>query len=194
MLAPSAQHHRYGPPMRQLPYPTLLPILALSLMLTGCAGHMTRPSSVPPSNPAANRTDAQTNPAVFGNDQVKTLEPIRVQTGRYSVVTARPSAEQIDPLLMVVDVRLPRDILTVKDAAEYLLRHSGYRLADPDEHSPKAQVLLDQTLPDVQRHLGPITLQDALRILGGPAFRLQVDPVNRVVTYKLLPNYQTGGL
>jgi hypothetical protein len=55
-------------------------------------------------------------------------------------------------------------------------------------------VLLDQTVPDVQRHLGPLTVQDALRVLGGPAFRLQVDPVNRVVTYKLLPNYQTGGL
>jgi conjugative transfer region protein (TIGR03748 family) len=179
--------------MRQLPYPTLLSILALSLMLTGCAGHTKRPSG-PPAKPVANRSDAQTNPAVSGNRQVKTLEPIRVQTGRYSVVTARPSAEQIDPLLMVVDVRLPRDILTVRDAAEYLLRHSGYRLAGPAEHSPKAQVLLNQTVPDVQRHLGPLTVQDALRVLGGPAFRLQVDPVHRVVTYELLPNYQMGGL
>jgi len=179
--------------MRQLPYPTLLPILALSLVLTGCAGH-TKRLSVPHANPAANRSDSQTNPAVFGTRQVKALDPIQVQTGRYSVVKARPSAEQIDPLLTVVDVRLPQDILTVKDAAEYLLRRSGYRLADPDEHGPKAQVLLNQTVPDVQRHLGPITVQDALRVLGGQAFRLQVDPVNRVVTYELLPNYQAGGI
>lgn len=179
--------------MRQLPYQTLLPILALSLTLTGCAGHTKRLSG-PPARPVANRSDAQANPVASGNRPVKTLEPIRVQTGRYSVVTARPSAEQIDPLLMVIDVRLPRDMLTVRDAAEYLLRHSGYRLADPDEHGPKVQVLLNLTVPDVQRHLGPLTVQDALRVLGGPAFRLQVDPVHRVVSYELLPNDETGGL
>lgn len=72
---------------------------------------------------------------------MKTIEPIRVQTGHYSVVTARPSAEQIDPLLMAVEARLPRDMLTVRDAAEYLLRHSGYRTRchprqqpDPTDH------------------------------------------------------------
>ncbi|WP_210023981.1 hypothetical protein [Methylocaldum sp. RMAD-M] len=179
--------------MRQLPYPTLLPILALILTLSGCARHTKRLSG-PPAKPVENRPDAQANPVASGNRQVKTLDPIRVQTGRYSVVTARPSAEQVNPLLMVIDVRLPRDIFTVRDAAEYLLRHSGYRLADPDEHGPKVQVLLNQTVPDVQRHLGPLTVQDALRVLGGPAFRLQVDPVHRVVSYELLPNDETGGL
>ncbi|MER8207575.1 hypothetical protein, partial [Acinetobacter baumannii] len=37
----------------------------------------------------------------------------------------------------------------------------------------------------VQHRLGPISLLDALTIIGGPAWRLDIEPVERTVCYVL---------
>lgn len=45
--------------------------------------------------------------------------------------------------------------------------------------------LFSRFLPAVQHQLGPMALLDALTILGGPAWRLVIDPVERSVCYAL---------
>lgn len=127
------------------------------------------------------------------NRMVKTVEPVQLQTGRYSYIPAKPLAEQVNPLLVVIDVRVPPDFTTVEDVAGYLLTRSGYRLAAASAQGLKVRQMLHQSIPEVQRHLGPMTLQDALLTLGGPAFRLLVDPVHRLVAYDLSPQYRTAG-
>ncbi|RLJ22477.1 hypothetical protein DJ030_01310 [bacterium endosymbiont of Escarpia laminata] len=114
-----------------------------------------------------------------------------MQAGRYTVVAAVATAAQADPLQTMVTIRFPEPhITTVGDAVRYLLRHSGYHLAEPEAVDPAMAGLLDHLLPKVHRHLGPITLQNMLSTLAGTAYQIVVDPVNRLIAFDLVPAYQ----
>ena len=114
------------------------------------------------------------------------------QTGRYSYVAVGTQAAQVDPLLAVIDVRLPPDVTTVEEAAHYLLRRSGFNLLPPDPGDQPVNSLLSQPLPEVHRHLGPISLREALLTLGGKAFLVNVDYVYRKIGYHVSPAYAEG--
>ena len=92
----------------------------------------------------------------------------------------------------VIDVRLPPDVTTVEEAAHYLLRRSGFNLLPPDPGDQPVNYLLSQPLPEVHRHLGPISLREALLTLGGKAFLVNVDYVYRKVGYHVSPAYAEG--
>ncbi|MGZ8246170.1 PFGI-1 class ICE element type IV pilus protein PilL2 [Methylomagnum sp.] len=150
---------------------TALPLLAL--LVTGCA-----PSAAPPAGVASLRQSvAYRNPA-------GAAPPERTQTGRYSYVANGPAAAQIDPLLAIIEVRLPQGLDTVGLAADYLLKRSGYCLMEPG--ATEVRHLLRLPLPEVHRHLGPMTLREALLALGGTAYELVVDPVYREVGYRVI--------
>lgn len=172
-----------------MPYPARLFVsayMACALLTSGCTPRNQR--QAPTASP-----EALNAPGVlqFENRLVdNTHDPIALQTGRYTYIAAVPTPEQVNPLLVVIDVHLPMGVDTVSDAAEYLLVRSGYHLADYPSHSAKARGLFEKHIPDVQRHLGPMTLRDALLTLGGPAFRLLVDPVNRLVAYGVSPKFE----
>jgi conjugative transfer region protein (TIGR03748 family) len=112
-----------------------------------------------------------------------------VQTGRYSYVKAGPQPQDLDPLQTIVDVRLPSTLSTVGEAADYLLKRSGYCLMEPRPGDRAANHLLERPIPEIHRHLGPMTLQDALLVLAGKAYRLAIDPAYREVGYQA----QAGG-
>ena len=112
-----------------------------------------------------------------------------MQTGRYSYIPAKPRVEQLNPLLAVIDVRIPDTILTVKDSAQYLLQFSGYQLSEVVSHEAHATALLRHNIPEVHRHFEQVILLDALLALGGNGYRLLVDPVNRLVAYERDPKY-----
>ena len=114
------------------------------------------------------------------------------QTGRYSYVAVGTQAAQVDPLLAVIDVRLPPDVTTVEEAVNYLLRRSGFNLLPPDPGDQPVNYLLSQPLPEVHRHLGPISLREALLTLGGKAFLVNVDYVYRKIGYHVSPAYAEG--
>lgn len=123
----------------------------------------------------------------------KPPEPAQtVRTGRYSYAAVGAQAAQVDPLLAVIDVRLPADVTTVEEAVNYLLRRSGFNLLPPDPGDEAVGFLLGQPLPDVHRHLGPISLREALLTLGGKAFNVNVDYVYRKVGYRVSPAYAGG--
>jgi len=158
-------------------------------LLAGCASTQPRRPALAVTGPA----DPVPPVVAIGSRQIPAIEPIELQTDRYSYISARPAPDQINPLLTVIDVRIPRDILTVEQAAEYLLQRSGYHVNSTEANNASAHVLLVQVIPEVHRHLGPMTLQDALITLGGQAFRLLVDPVNRMVAYDLDPGFASAG-
>ncbi|MES9958703.1 MAG: hypothetical protein ABW086_16795, partial [Sedimenticola sp.] len=66
----------------------------------------------------------------------------------------------------------------------YLLQRSGYRLAATESTAPETLALFALPLPVVHRHLGPMTLREALETLAGPAFHLVQDPVHRLITFE----------
>jgi len=107
----------------------------------------------------------------------------QIVTGRYSRVTNAPAVEQAHPLQVVVATRIPSDVTTVGGAVEFLLARSGYRLADQLVLSPDAKRLLAYPLPETHRKIGPMTLDQALMMLGGEGYRLVVDPISRKIAY-----------
>lgn len=106
-----------------------------------------------------------------------------VQTARYSFVPAIPTLPQREPLQVIITVTIPSDLQTVGEAVHYLLRRSGYSVESPPTLNPNAVRMFLNPLPDVQRSLGPMTLQDALTVLGTPELVPVIDPIRRRINY-----------
>ena len=112
------------------------------------------------------------------------------QVSRYLTVSNKPKFSQTNLLSQSIQVRFTRNIQTIGDAMNYLLRFSGYSLIPEAQMSLALQITLSKPLPIIDRELGPVTLRDGLTTLSGSAFYLIQDPVNRVVDFKLKPEYQ----
>ena len=107
-----------------------------------------------------------------------------VQVGRYSLLSAELTEAQTDLLATTVTVHFPVQIQTVSESIRYLLRRSGYRLAEAEAVAPETMDLLALPLPAVHRELGPIPLRRALETLAGPTFTLVQDPVHRLIAFE----------
>ncbi len=118
-----------------------------------------------------------------GNSNAGTSE---VQVGRYQSVTMRPDENQVDLLSVVITRNFPEHVNTVGQAVASLLDGSGYRLLSPKLAESHRSHLFAMPLPQVQRQLGPLSLRQALELLGGPAFRLVIDPTYRLVSFELI--------
>lgn len=169
--------------------------LVISLVcafVLGCAAHpdgMARKAGQ--SAPDAVPAQAEAGPTV--HQAGKLPEPAQtVRTGRYSYTAVGAQAAQVDPMLAVIDVRLPPKVATVGQAVNHLLRRSGFNLLPPAPGDEAVSYLLNQPLPEVHRHLGPVTLREALLTLGGKAFLVNVDYVYRKVGYHVSPAYAGG--
>ena len=123
--------------------------------------------------------------AAFGAAISPGVYAAEVQVGRYSTLPAMPTVAQADLLATIVSVSFPARIVTVGEAVQYLLQRSGYRLADGHVMAPETTDLLTLPLPAVHRHLGPITLTQAMETLVGPAFRVIHDPAHRLISFEL---------
>jgi len=104
-----------------------------------------------------------------------------VRSGRYTLVELEPTAQQRDLLLQVVDVTLPDDVsATVGDGLRHILKRSGYQLCVPTVATADLYAL---PLPVAHRHLGPLTLRNALLTLAGPAWSMEIDGRMRQVCF-----------
>lgn len=149
-------------------------VVTLFVVLIGCA---TTDESQTPSDKLVSKSP--------GNSPNSTLSPTPViQVGRYSAMIAVPTEAQTNPLRVIISVTLPREVVTVRQGVEYLLRRSGYRLQFSDQSNTDVADLYHYPLPQVHRQLGPMPLDDALRTLAGSAFELDVDPVHRTIAYR----------
>ncbi|MFJ2969507.1 PFGI-1 class ICE element type IV pilus protein PilL2 [Pseudomonas fulva] len=150
-----------------------LSTLGLMIALAGC--------STPPPPPAPAPAAPAALPAAL--PKPKAQLPAWVRQDRYTLVTTRPRLEQRQPLYQLVNVQIaPALHATVGEALSHVLRRSGYTLC---ADSAAVDRLFRRPLPAVQHQLGPISLLDALTIIGGPAWRLDIDPVERTVCYVL---------
>jgi conjugative transfer region protein (TIGR03748 family) len=111
--------------------------------------------------------------------------------GRYLDVPNAPLSSQANLLNQTFQVRFPTSVITIDDAMRYLLRFSGYSLVAENSLMPETKHLLNLPLPQTDRMLGPLTLQQGLLTLAGQPFGLLVDPVHRLISFRLLPRYQS---
>lgn len=108
----------------------------------------------------------------------------QTQIGRYSVIAAGPTAGQQDLLSVTKSITIPRDINNVGGALRWLLRDSGYRLADESVLSEEALAMLELPLPNAHRYFEPMPLKAVIGLLVGPAFHLVQDPLHRLVAFE----------
>ncbi len=106
-----------------------------------------------------------------------------INLNRYSKTTPVAEPQQIDPLSVVVKMKLPSSITTIGQAVGYLLEESGYRLSYSNDM--RNQKLMNLPLPRVHRKLGPITLRNALATLTGKPWQLVQNDLDRTVTFQL---------
>ena len=114
----------------------------------------------------------------------------RILVGRYVSVPVQPQHTQQDLLQQLIQIKFPKRIHTIEQALKYMLRFSGYRLVDVKKMDPSVFAILQQSLPEVDRNFGPMTLQQGLRTLLGTPFSLLIDPVHRLVSYRLKGRYE----
>lgn len=108
------------------------------------------------------------------------------QINRYATVENKPLAAQINPLLTVQQIHFPQRVVTVGDALLYWIQYSGFKLANESQFPPALKTLMTQPLPQVDRNLGPLTIQDGLIVLVGQnVFTLVQNPLTRTVSFKL---------
>lgn len=141
--------------------------LLLAVLAAGCA-------TLPPPSPVTNEV------------VIPQPEPIPVvRYGRYTLVELAPTTAQQDLLLQVVEVSMPDTLsASVGDALRHVLRRSGYQLCSGRE----TDTLNTLPLPAAHYQLGPVQLREALQLLVGPSWALQVDQVTRRVCFTRSPN------
>lgn len=113
-----------------------------------------------------------------------------VTIGRYLAVPEKPQGAQTQLLQQQIQIKFPQNVLTVKQAVDFMLQFSGYRLVDVKQLNQPARAMLNQPIPEVDRTLDPMTLEQGLTTLGGDPFYLLIDPVHRLVGFKIKSQYR----
>lgn len=111
------------------------------------------------------------------------LQPA-TQVGRYAVAVNGPTAGQRDLLSVEVTTAIPTDVTRVGESIRWLLRDSGYRLAEDSVQTPEVLELFELPLPAVHRQFESLPLHQVLALLVGPGFYLVHDPLQRLVAFE----------
>lgn len=122
--------------------------------------------------------------SAWAEQQLSSAMNARTQIGRYSVIAVAPTAGQQDLLSVTKSITIADDINTVGGALHWLLRDSGYRLADRAVLSEEAIAMLDLPLPNAHRAFEPMPLKTVIGLMVGPAFHLVQDPVHRLIAFE----------
>ena len=106
-----------------------------------------------------------------------------VRYGRYALIELETTGPQNDLLSQIIDLTIPalphKPNPSVADAMRHVLLNSGYQLC----HTQSVSVFEKFPLPVAHYRLGPISIREALSVLAGPGWHLQVDDFNRKVCF-----------
>lgn len=154
--------------------------LTLLAMLTGCTTQ-----NVPDAAQVldSNRKPDLLAPDLYSNSAALEKDPV-VRYGRYTLVSSAPTADQRDLMAQIVDISIPANMTpNVREAIVYVLDRSGYSLCSTE--TGQVSVLYTRPLAAALYKIGPVTLRNALQVLAGPAWQVEVDELNREVCYVL---------
>jgi type IV pili sensor histidine kinase/response regulator len=173
LLLAGCAHQSPGPSLEPS-HADALEISLPTLNLDGVSHHAVATGPNPP-------TTVKAQPDIYRGDTPR-VEVIR--TGRYQLVATQPLLGQRHLLEQTVDVRIPTVMNTsVEDALEHTLRDTGVSLCPAP--GPAQRMLYRMPLPASHHRLGPMALREALQVLGGKAWELELDPVAREVCYQV---------
>lgn len=162
--------------------------LTLLAMLTGCAAQ-----NVPDAAPVldSSRKPDILTPDLYRDSAALEKDPL-VRYGRYTLVSSAPTADQRDLMAQIVDISIPANMTpNVREAMAYVLDRSGYTLCSTE--TGQVSVLYTRPLAAALYKIGPMTLRNALQVLAGPAWQVEVDEVDREVCYVLRSEDRPAG-
>lgn len=116
----------------------------------------------------------------------------QVQTDRYTIITPKPTADELDPLSVNVELTFPPGVITVGDALKHVLDKSGWVLALAQSNDAALQITMDRPLPQVHRKMSLMPLRTVLQVLVGKHYVPVEDPLRRIYTFDL--EYNMRGL
>ncbi|EBL8291871.1 response regulator [Salmonella enterica] len=116
-----------------------------------------------------------------------------VHSARYTLVSLAPAEALRNPLRQIASHTIPTAKKNQKsptrgDALHRWLAGTGYGLCLPV--TDDARQLFSSPLPDIQRSPGPLRIDDALKIIAGPAWSTDVDEITRTVCFQRAPAIQ----
>lgn len=108
------------------------------------------------------------------------------QVSRYATVANEPLPAQVSPLKAVQQIHFPQAVQTIGEAVHYWLHHSGFYLVDDSKQSQVLQQVLNQPLPQIDRNLGPLEIEQGLLVLVGKnEFLLETVSFSREINFQL---------
>ena len=109
---------------------------------------------------------------------------------RYTVLSNAASPEQLMPLNAVTSQRLRG---TVDDGILQLLAGTGYQLFR--RNAPESiGALLAKPIATTALRFRRVRIIEGIHAVAGPAVDVLVDPVNRLVSFEVKPDYRAGGV
>lgn len=146
-------------------------IAVAMLLLSGCATQMSTADEEPIKPIQKNTIEFNKNTPI----------PV-VRYGRYTLVEVENIANRQDVFQQIIDVKIPvvaQKDPSVADGMRYLLINSGYQLCESED----IKVFEQFQLPLTHQRMGPITLKDALLVLVGSGWQMQIDHFSRHVCF-----------
>lgn len=79
---------------------------------------------------------------------------------------------------------------TIQQGLNAILNETGWQLAGTYSQNPDINRLFNAPWPNRWQFIGPDSLENILKVVGGEGWTLVIDPINRMVGYELNPKYQ----
>lgn len=158
--------------------------------VVGCASN--QPQSTVTYIPGGAKNPEQLSPDIYPKGAFSEPEPV-IREGRYRIVSTRPSSEQRDLLAQIIQFQTTNPHTNVKTALNQVAAGSGYSLCTATPGSA-IDTLYKLPLPKAHQNIGPVTLRNALQVLAGPAYQVEVDEARRGVCFKVRPDYTEAQL
>jgi conjugative transfer region protein (TIGR03748 family) len=108
------------------------------------------------------------------------------QINRYATVAHKPLPAQVNPLKAVQQIHFPQAVKTVGEAVNYWLLHSGFHLISAEKQTENLKQVLSAPLPQVDRTLGPLSVEAGLLVLVGQGdFMLKTNAFTREINFQV---------
>ncbi|MFS7384600.1 pilus assembly protein PilL [Rahnella inusitata] len=95
-----------------------------------------------------------------------------------------PRYQFVDPLTVYMRTVWPEDVTTVRQAIDYLLEPTGYRLTTRYPAPREAALLVDKPIPPIARVHRTMPVLDALQLLVGLDNYVVVDHAHHLVSFQ----------
>jgi len=116
------------------------------------------------------------------------------QSGKHSnnyIYADMQSIPDVNLLDQNISIKFGVDVKTINDAINTILTNTGYQLIKLDKQDQYTQAMLANNFPATQKSINNASLRQSLLALTGNNFDMIVDPIHRIIDFKIKPSVKT---